>query len=304
MQIILTLTVGILLYLSGAFLARYLRFLINISAKQETYRNTLPQVNMDNLKASETSVLDTLTLDIAELKAKILDVENRVLKIQRPAPGDTVLPPVSGYEPAHFEAADQAAYSELKLLEFPPEADFSISDPETTISEAEESTDQSTTPEPTTPVVQNGENWTFDTPAPRSGTPMTELDSSSQSSYSTSPKREALEDTKGGAPSTVPLTKLPLFQPRLSITRGEAFNLSYQRAQALNKHYGLTVDDIMDLSPKFFDMHRDDIIIRDIGSHALLGIQHNLAAGTIAPYAKDSPRLQELLDKVLNFEVS
>lgn len=36
MQIILTLTVGILLYLSGAFLARYLRFLINISAKRHT----------------------------------------------------------------------------------------------------------------------------------------------------------------------------------------------------------------------------------------------------------------------------
>lgn len=51
-------------------------------------------------------------------------------------------------------------------------------------------------------------------------------------------------------------------------------------------------------------MHRDDIIIRDIGSHALLSIQHNLAAGTLAPYAKDSPQLRDLLDKVLKFEVS
>lgn len=51
-------------------------------------------------------------------------------------------------------------------------------------------------------------------------------------------------------------------------------------------------------------MHRDDMIIRDIGSHALLSIQHNLVAGTLAPYAKDSVYIQALLDKVLKFEVS
>lgn len=67
---------------------------------------------------------------------------------------------------------------------------------------------------------------------------------------------------------------------------------------------GLTIDDIVNLTPKFFAVHRDDIIIRDIGSHALLSIQHNLVAGTLAPFAKDSPQIQGLLDQVLAFEVS
>lgn len=78
-----------------------------------------------------------------------------------------------------------------------------------------------------------------------------------------------------------------------------------KKKKVILKHCkGLQVEDIVDLSPRFFDMHRDDIIIRDIGSHALLSIQHNLAAGTLAPYAKESPQVQELLERVLNFEVS
>jgi len=67
---------------------------------------------------------------------------------------------------------------------------------------------------------------------------------------------------------------------------------------------GITIDDIVNLTPKFFDMHRDDIIIRDIGSHALLSIQHNLVAGTLASFAKGSAQIQELLDQVLSFKVS
>jgi acyl-CoA oxidase len=105
-------------------------------------------------------------------------------------------------------------------------------------------------------------------------------------------------------PSTVPLTSLPIFQPRETKTREEAFEISYKRAQILNEHYGLTIDDIVNLTPKFFAMHRDDIIIRDIGSHALLSIQHNLVAGTLAPFAKESAQVQELLDQVLAFKVS
>ncbi|KAF5578571.1 acyl dehydrogenase NM domain protein [Fusarium subglutinans] len=104
--------------------------------------------------------------------------------------------------------------------------------------------------------------------------------------------------------STAPLTSFPIFEPRQTTSRKEAFELSYIRAKALNVHYGLTTDDIVNLSPKFFDMHRDDIIIRDIGAHALLSIQHNLVAGTLAPFAKASTKIQGLLDDVLAFKVS
>jgi hypothetical protein len=47
-----------------------------------------------------------------------------------------------------------------------------------------------------------------------------------------------VETAEEPTPSTVPLTKLSLFQPRLTITREEAFELSYQRARVLNRHYG------------------------------------------------------------------
>ena len=40
------------------------------------------------------------------------------------------------------------------------------------------------------------------------------------------------------APSTVPLTSLPIFQPRETKSREEAFEVSYKRAQILNEHYG------------------------------------------------------------------
>ncbi|KAL9471057.1 hypothetical protein ACSS6W_008998 [Trichoderma asperelloides] len=151
------------------------------------------------------------------------------------------------------------------------------------------------------PDPESAEVCRFESQVPRADTPMTEVDSDS---YMSSSKLDFVDTAKDLTPSTVPLTKLPLFQPRLSITREEAFEISYQRAQVLNRHYRLTAEDIINLTPRFFDMHRDDIIIRDIGSHALLSIQHNLAAGTLAPYAKESPQVEQLLEKVLKFEVS
>lgn len=170
------------------------------------------------------------------------------------------------------------------------------------------------------PDPESAEVCRFESQVPRAETPMTEVDSDS---YMSSSKLDFVETANDLTPSTVPLTKLPLFQPRLSITREEAFEISYQRAQVLNRHYseyrlcaifsnksdadslkGLTIEDIINLTPRFFDMHRDDIIIRDIGSHALLSIQHNLAAGTLAPYAKESPQVEQLLERVLKFEVS
>lgn len=170
------------------------------------------------------------------------------------------------------------------------------------------------------PDLESTEVWRSEHQTPMVGTPMTEV---SLDSYMGSPTLELVESAKEATPSTITLTKLPLFQPRLSITREEAFEISYQRAQVLSKHYGengyraklsnkghtdfckgLTINDIVDLTPRFFDIHRDDIIPRDTGLHALLSIQYNLVAGTLAPYAKDSRQVQELLEKIIHFEVS
>ncbi|KAL6897687.1 hypothetical protein GGI43DRAFT_424034 [Trichoderma evansii] len=156
-------------------------------------------------------------------------------------------------------------------------------------------------PVTSSPDLESTEVWRSEPQTPMVGTSKTEV---SSDSFIGSPRLELVASAKEPTPSTIPLTKLPLFQPRLSITREEAFEISYQRAQVLNKHYGLTIEDIVNLTPRFFDIHRDDIIPRDTGSHALLSIQHNLVAGTLAPYAKDSRRVQELLEKILDFEVS
>ncbi|MCJ1306634.1 hypothetical protein MMC25_000277 [Agyrium rufum] len=174
---------------------------------------------------------------------------------------------------------------------------------------------------PTTPEMNNIEIGQFEDRTSGTETPLTELDSSDNDSpkfkldsSGTGPREATEERAPERAPSTIPLLELPIFDPRLIPTREEAFELSYQRARVLNQHYGkqigvvnhpsLTIDDITDLTPKFFDMHRDDMILRDIGSHAMLSIQHNLVAGIIAPYVKDSPPLQVLLGKVLSFDVS
>lgn len=85
------------------------------------------------------------------------------------------------------------------------------------------------------PDLESTEVWRFEPQTPRAETPMTEEDSDS---CIESPKLQFVKTTAERAPSTVFLTKLPLFQPRLSITREEAFELSYQRARVLNKHYG------------------------------------------------------------------
>ena len=66
----------------------------------------------------------------------------------------------------------------------------------------------------------------------------------------------------------------------------------------------LTVDDVLDLTSKFWDMHMDGIVLSDIGAHVLLSVQHNLVAGTIAPFAHGSEAIHSLLQKILSFKVS
>ncbi|KAJ5900219.1 uncharacterized protein N7473_004289 [Penicillium subrubescens] len=104
--------------------------------------------------------------------------------------------------------------------------------------------------------------------------------------------------------STLPLLTTPLFQPQYSLTREESLKCSYERARAISKHYKLTVDDIHSLTPKFWDMNRDGIVTRDAGTYILLATQYNLAAGTIAQFSHERTDLQELLQKIMDFEVS
>ncbi|KAJ6000061.1 hypothetical protein N7481_000470 [Penicillium waksmanii] len=105
--------------------------------------------------------------------------------------------------------------------------------------------------------------------------------------------------------STLPLLTTPLFQPQYSLTREESLKYSYERAGAISKNYTeLTVDHIHALTPKFWDMTRDEIVTRNAGAYILLATQYNLAAGTIAQFSHERKDLQGLLKKIMGFEVS
>ncbi|KZN85602.1 Peroxisomal acyl-coenzyme A oxidase [Penicillium chrysogenum] len=105
--------------------------------------------------------------------------------------------------------------------------------------------------------------------------------------------------------SSLPLLSTPLFQSKgYEAASYETLERSYYRAREIGRHHGLTIDDILSLTPKFWKSHMDAIIIRDIVAHILFSIQYNLVAGTIAPYTLKRPDLRPVMEKILNFDVS
>lgn len=113
----------------------------------------------------------------------------------------------------------------------------------------------------------------------------------------------------------------PIFKHQTaSLTEDESISLSYHRARALAKVYSkigmgkssknllisieFTLKDVLQVSPKFWQLHRDPISAVDGGLLTLFSIQMNLAAGTLAPFAAKRKDLQPLMQKILNFDVS
>lgn len=63
----------------------------------------------------------------------------------------------------------------------------------------------------------------------------------------------------------------------------------------------MTMDDIVSLTPKFWQMHNDPIVLLDGAAITLLTIQYNLCAGTIARYARRRPELVPLVEDLLGY---
>lgn len=61
------------------------------------------------------------------------------------------------------------------------------------------------------------------------------------------------------------------------------------------------MDDLLSLSNKFWDYHRDPIVTVDGGAFTIMTIQYNLCAGTIARYAVQQSDLIPLVDDLLRF---
>jgi hypothetical protein len=64
------------------------------------------------------------------------------------------------------------------------------------------------------------------------------------------------------------------------------------------------VDDVLHLTPKFWQYHQDLINPFDMAAFTLITIQYNLCAGTLAPFLPGRSDLGELMERILNFEVS
>lgn len=63
----------------------------------------------------------------------------------------------------------------------------------------------------------------------------------------------------------------------------------------------MTMDDILSLTPKFWQMHNDPIVLLDGAAITLLTIQYNLCAGTIARHARRRPELVPLVEDLLGY---
>ena len=64
------------------------------------------------------------------------------------------------------------------------------------------------------------------------------------------------------------------------------------------------MEDVLFLSPKFWELHTDPIASIDGAAATLVTLQYNLCAGTLATYLPEQPTLAPLLQRVLDFEVS
>ena len=65
---------------------------------------------------------------------------------------------------------------------------------------------------------------------------------------------------------------------------------------------GLTVEDILHVSPKYLEFHTDPILLIDGSVPILLTIHYNLYIETLVMFAPGKPNVQAALDKALRFE--
>ena len=77
--------------------------------------------------------------------------------------------------------------------------------------------------------------------------------------------------------------------------------LSHSLPLADDLHPELTLNDVLELSPKFWELHQDPLPAFDGGAMTLVTIQVNLTAGTIARQTVYRPELVSLVDDLLKY---
>ncbi|OJJ67568.1 hypothetical protein ASPBRDRAFT_660813 [Aspergillus brasiliensis CBS 101740] len=105
--------------------------------------------------------------------------------------------------------------------------------------------------------------------------------------------------------STLGLLSSELFKHHYEdASRMEELERSYHRARAIAQLHELALEDALHMTPKFWAVHKDGIIVRDTTAHILVTIQLNLVAGTVAGFAVKRPDLQPLMKEIFNFDIS
>ncbi|KAJ6509202.1 hypothetical protein C8R47DRAFT_12821 [Mycena vitilis] len=89
-----------------------------------------------------------------------------------------------------------------------------------------------------------------------------------------------------------------------SLTTEERVQLSIAKAKKIATAYGLTLDDIALLTPKFWRFHSDPIVCDDPAATTLLSIQFNLVIGTILDTVGKRADLKDLLQDLLEYKIS
>ncbi|KAJ3992544.1 acyl-CoA dehydrogenase NM domain-like protein [Lentinula boryana] len=112
--------------------------------------------------------------------------------------------------------------------------------------------------------------------------------------------------TQGKTFPSKPFLQLPLFRDdglteQYSVR--ESIKRSYARASVIARAYEFTLDDILHMSDKLWDLHADPVSSIDAATTTILTIHYNLAVGTLAPLLSTRPDLAALTQKLLNFEI-
>ena len=64
---------------------------------------------------------------------------------------------------------------------------------------------------------------------------------------------------------------------------------------------GLSLDDIADLTPKFWELWTSPTLCLDGAATTLFSIQYNLVAGTLANFGSDRDDISPVIDDILSF---
>ncbi|KAH7311388.1 hypothetical protein B0I35DRAFT_357141 [Stachybotrys elegans] len=80
--------------------------------------------------------------------------------------------------------------------------------------------------------------------------------------------------------------------------------LSYDRARAICQQSGMTLQDIAELRPRFWDFHRHLVTTLDTATTTILTMHWNLCIGTIASFLPRRPDLLPLVEDLLAFKAT